>query len=91
MTREDLIKRLYGWKQEAPLFKAEKELIEECILQLSFEPDRPHGEWIWKSPTPKTIMTPHCSNCGHMNDFLIETNFCPCCGADMRPKEGEVE
>lgn len=45
--------------------------------------ERPHGKWEWKSLTPKTIMTPHCSNCGHMNDFLMETNFCPECGANM--------
>lgn len=52
--------------------------------------ERPHGKWEWKSPTPETIIAPHCSKCGHMNDFIMETNFCPNCGADMR-KEGEAE
>jgi len=57
----------------------------QCMF---FEETRPHGKWVWKSPTPKTIMTPHCNICGHMNDFLMETNFCPNCGADMQ-KEGD--
>jgi membrane protease subunit (stomatin/prohibitin family) len=53
------------------------------------EQQRPHGKWEWTCPSPTMIKTPHCSNCGHINDFLMETNFCPNCGADMRKEGGD--
>lgn len=48
------------------------------------EPKRPHGEWI----TCKDDNFCKCSVC--MNIVMCEelSNFCPDCGADMRPKEG---
>lgn len=59
--------------------------------------ERPHGEW---NTTPNPNYSPFdstsaviymCSQCDYSSgDKIVATwNFCPNCGADMRPKEGE--
>ena len=51
--------------------------------------ERPQGEWI-KDLTENA----HCTNCGFVLDtyfMAVFFNYCPNCGADMRPKEGEAE
>ena len=45
--------------------------------------ERPHGEWKCE------YSRAYCSVC---NDFIVGfflPNFCPNCGSDMRPKEGD--
>ena len=55
---------------------------------------RPHGEWIEKEDFNQDIYY-DCSICGNSWCTLDGTpwqngmNFCPHCGADMRPKEGD--
>ena len=51
--------------------------------------ERQHGEWIDRSEG-RRVRYPfwnafECSNCGWAAEI---TNYCPNCGADMRPKEG---
>ena len=67
-----------GYKMLPDIHKIRKYIIENT---------RQHGEWkrcldnskhwVWKC------------KCGWTE--RIATNFCPDCGADMRPKEGEAE
>lgn len=53
--------------------------------------ERPHGEWVSKNEKY------YCSNCKKRAIYFpsvygpraLLTDFCPCCGADMR--EGDVE
>lgn len=49
---------------------------------------RPHGEWVFKNDNP-LIPTGYweCSKC-KKGRLMVEENFCPNCGADMR-KEGD--
>lgn len=46
----------------------------------------PHGEWKQKSGL--YFGYPYCSKCGFAYKHAF--NFCPNCGADMKPKEGEA-
>ena len=50
---------------------------------------RERGEWI--TPTKvagRTFNIPHCSACEGIPCGVDEyTNFCPCCGAEMRKRE----
>lgn len=46
--------------------------------------ERPHGEW-QKKPICYDYF--YCSECGYAYKHAF--NFCPNCGADMRPKEGD--
>ena len=63
--------------------------LEQQIAELPTV-ERPHGEWITYEQDY------HYANCS-MCDFTItkeekeEFNFCPNCGSDNRPKEGEKE
>ena len=51
---------------------------------------RPHGKWIyhkeWECDGECAF---ECSKCGMGTD--VDYNFCPNCGSDNRPKEGEKE
>lgn len=62
----------------------------EEIIDLAPTVERPHGEWIFKNDN---IFIPtgylECSIC-KKGRLVVEKNFCPNCGADMR-KEGEAE
>ena len=52
---------------------------------------RPKGEWIYERPNNTTYSDfVYCSECRKPNGFYI-TNFCPNCGADMRPEEQEED
>lgn len=66
--------------------------LEYILRKQPFEP-RPHGEWIKKYDEKTQYYTCTCSICGDTHRLLInyflESNFCPHCGADMRPKEGD--
>lgn len=85
-------------RYDEKLLKRIVDAVNGCI-----EADRPHGEWIYH----KYDKDFECSMCHHRfdaDDFGLEIpqanatwikvcayNFCPNCGADMRPKEGEAE
>lgn len=51
--------------------------------------ERHHGEWkeMWHSG--KGVYS--CTECFEAYKMPILYNFCPNCGADMRPKEGDEE
>lgn len=63
--------------------------------------ERPHGEWAeytvstfrgtdgWGEPKWGKGKKFICKQC--LRRTVIRENFCPSCGADMRPKEGEAE
>lgn len=54
----------------------------EAIKVLASD-ERPHGEWVENGHYT------YCSECGEMCGTLYD--FCPNCGSDNRPKEGEEE
>ena len=66
------------------------EVGEDCDR---YEPERPHGEWIYKGGKY------WCSSCGekaiyhsHVKEPLPHlTNFCPNCGASMVSSNSEIE
>lgn len=63
--------------------------LEYILRQYKYEP-RPHGKWVFKYDNPLIKMGYwECSKC-KTGRLLVEENFCPNCGADMR-KEGEQE
>lgn len=70
---------------EAQYRKGMKKGMEEAI---------PQGEWIRDFNMDKA---PVCSECGEeawykeYRGWVTKSNFCPNCGADMRPKEGEAD
>lgn len=56
--------------------------------------ERPHGEWKWCDGDGRTCTDGWlCTSCGtgyHTEvPYFSEFRYCPMCGADMRPKEGE--
>lgn len=51
----------------------------------TIEPERLHGEWEL-TDNRWGVGTWRCTNCDSYYD--VDTNYCPNCGADMRPKEG---
>ena len=52
--------------------------------------ERPHGVWIYhKEWEWDGECAFECSRCGMGSD--VDYDFCPNCGADMRPKEGEAK
>ena len=56
--------------------------------------ERPHGEWVEVDIKPLPYGGYTCNyQCNKCNYFTKEyhLNFCPNCGADMRPKEGEAK
>lgn len=40
-----LLRRLYSWKMNNPMLHEARELLDECIEHLSFEPKGSHGNW----------------------------------------------
>lgn len=44
------------------------------------------GEWI----EPNGVLTFLCSNCGYVNNSANHWNYCPNCGADMRPRTEKI-
>ena len=85
---EDLIRRSDAIKAlDESCFLDE---IEEAIYELpTIEPKR--GEWVeWIDCEGEVFWK--CSACGQVSEASaagILYKFCPFCGADMRPKEGE--
>ena len=63
--------------------------IDECLY---YEEARPHGEWIEhrKWLTKLSFYSEYeCSNCHDDWWQKIEWQYCPICGSDNRPKEGD--
>ena len=103
IRRTDAIKALYkawgcGW------IEAKCEWIAEaCKQTLDALPtvERERGGWIDEADKYDASFGIHdyrCSNCNSYADEYIgghewytagKPNFCPCCGADMREREGE--
>lgn len=68
-------------------FDKVKEAVNGCIVE------RPHGEWTEEfdeSANPFFQRRWRCSACNDYN-YYGRPDFCPCCGADMRKKEGGTE
>jgi rubrerythrin len=54
---------------------------------------RPHGTWTEEfdeSANPFFQRRWRCSACNDYN-YYGRPDFCPCCGAEMRPKEGDAD
>ncbi len=50
----------------------------------SIQPERPKGEWIHQAKFSRV----ECDQCGKVfRNTFAPKNFCPNCGADMRPTE----
>lgn len=68
----------------------ETRFLEKCAIDMGIEAlhePRPHGKWIFKYDNPLIKMGYwECSKC-KQGRLMVEENFCPNCGADMR--EGE--
>lgn len=63
--------------------------MEKHINEIPAADVRPVVRATWRRYSPFTD-TYECSNCGEqVIDQQFRTNFCPNCGADMRPEEGE--
>ena len=84
MTSEEAIKILK--EIEYPVNGDNKE-CRDMAFNMAIEAlkDRPHGEWLNIEDTYCV-----CSNCRWENEHW-QTRFvaCPCCGADMRKKDGD--
>lgn len=80
------------------------EVRSHCLVELELVPsaDRPSGEWIPCSKEGLALTELmrregrkwygyKCSDCNFIynGNVLLEFNFCPNCGADMREREGE--
>jgi rubrerythrin len=65
-----------GWN------KAIKEYWETIKALPSAEAEQ--GEWIYKTNDESVCEEWECSKCGNWN--FVNTDYCPNCGADMRPK-----
>lgn len=48
---------------------------------LYLTPERKKGNWVYYPKSTTQHIFPVCSNCGYEGS---PTNFCPCCGFDMR-------
>lgn len=53
--------------------------------KFTIEPERPKGEWVSLSNGTWVNCGRKCSICGKVVEF--SENYCPNCGADMRPNE----
>lgn len=84
----DYIPILYGRTQEIPL-KVDMALTNIPSADVV---ERKRGEWVSRNPYWHTAI---CSNCNKVTMFedwdgeVLDYNFCPNCGADMREREGE--
>ena len=58
---------------------------------LDYPSERERGEWI-RHENPPGVFSRECSNCMCWFPWDMPRNsFCPNCGADMRPKDGDEE
>lgn len=64
------------------------ESVEEFMVSGQMEDieisERPHGEWIQSDKDKYWAMCSVCKKEAIGGDFMILTDFCPNCGADMR-------
>jgi len=74
--------------------------IEECVIPYvggislrmaveALKEQRPHGEWKKVGSSVMCSICEHGWRNGHAPKDLKDYNFCPNCGANMRPKERE--
>ena len=61
--------------------------VKETAKSLPPLPSRPKGHWTNITVSVSGDSTADCNRCGATvhNSFTDAINFCPCCGADMRP------
>lgn len=64
--------------------------ISGCAFHSKHE-QRPHGEWIIRRDKRGKHIYSVCSRCNVAHLDTDFPNFCPNCGSDNRPKEGEAE
>lgn len=68
---------------------------EACDMAIEALKDRPHGEWKHAivDCCESGYMCPHCNGCavidGKSDGYSV--TFCPNCGSDNRPKEGDMD
>ena len=98
MTREEALKSFeeenkdfektferYGYQMSTEEVSAVKEAIERNKVAISALSEN-KGEWIHDGSHWENRF--NCSKCGYKL-FEEPTNFCPCCGADMRGDKAE--
>lgn len=95
MTREEATLILSNMIHDDKAVYGRKDKKRNIALDMAIEAlkeQRPHGEWVKDFNMDKAIV---CSECGEEAwykeycGWVTKSNFCPNCGADMRPKEGE--
>ena len=59
-------------------------------FKVVFEDERPHGEWIQSDKDKYWAMCSVCKKEAICGDFMILTDFCPNCGADMREGDSDA-
>lgn len=86
------LKELKAYRENAPTVSDQSiEIAQKSIElgrkvgQLEGKLERPHSEWI-ESNEFKIRTCWCCNNCGYPTFEVVETNFCPNCGASMKPK-----
>ena len=71
----------------------DKIAVDALNVAIQYMEDRPHGEWILTYPyEDKHIVHRECQKCCDAmyiddRDYVVMSNFCPRCGADMRGGE----
>ena len=71
----------------------DKEIAEAVQMGAEALKEKPSGTWTEEfdeSANPFFRRRWRCSACNDYN-YYGRPDFCPCCGADMRKKEGEAE
>lgn len=91
MTREKAIEYLEWVRPKKPYTQDKKNVQTAIDMAIEALSDRTHGEWV-----EGVIGYHYCSECHNYaladddlaDDEEVLSDFCPCCGADMR-KSGE--
>ena len=64
--------------------------ILQCVKEGKEYKDRPKGEWIQSDKDKYWAMCSVCKKEAICGDFMILTDFCPNCGADMREGDSDA-
>lgn len=89
--KDELIENLFTLWQwlngNCVFFKKQKtEIVEDAIKRLKAQPKKGH----WEEFVVRGSKTLCCSVCGADSGTILESCFCPNCGADMR-EDGDGE
>lgn len=64
------------------------QVIREKLNALPMVEGKPvvHGQWIVVRSEMTGMLVCMCSNCGKLKSIFLDWDYCPGCGADMRPE-----